>query len=1578
MKKKRVMAVLMAVVLMITTAFYFAPGAEAAEIATPTDTDEDQGYVVFDHAYADTDTSGMDFSSCELLVKTADPSIFTKNTDVVSNLDDVYMLQFDTREETESAYTYYIDKAELVEPNEKVFSISTEAPDEPVEDMADLTDLNTGEDALAEAAALPDVSLRGTTALIDTGASGSNVIKAVSILGGETEDDNGHGTRMRDAVIEINPDVKILSIKALDANGTAKVADIYAAVAYAIESDVSVINLSIASRRSAESELITGIIKEAAAKGIVVVGAAGNQGRDAAEYIPGCINESLVAGACDENGVRLQNSNYGATVDYNVVAQSTSEAAAKLTGLVTRYGADKLPVNEGIIFTTDYQAATQTDAEPVITTTEVTTTEETATEDAATEETTTEISTTEVTTTTETTETETPSNAGAWGGKDILDNLFHAQGSCASYVSSRLGLNPGYALVSDLRQYLINNGYYVKGYNGDYDTSTIAGCNALAEAVKSCNPVSGDIIIFYETVANGYDDANAMTHVGIINTTNGSGTINGGLLSYPSYDYDSVDDNNGARINKSIANWVHYATGDKQSRGFAVWSNQQRYGTIQVIKSLEQTSWNSNSDISGASYGVFKTYDAAQAGTNPVAYCAIKPSAAVGGIAFNNMSTYANSDINGNGNAVSLEIGQYYVREVKIPDSGYWKADMTVYGPFNVEPGKSLTVGVDPINYDSTAVSLSVTSDMTFNYTQIGPEQINPGTIQVIKSIEGTQSWNSNSDISGASYGVFKTYDAAQAGTNPVAYCAIKPSAAIGGIAFNNMSMYANSDINGNGSDVWLTPGQYYVREVKIPDSGYWKADMTVYGPFNVEPGKSLTVGVDPINYDSSAVSMNVTGSMTFNYTKIGPERIVRTSLSIEKSSALPDVTNGNSCYSLQGAKYNVYAGNSATGTPVATLVTDADGKASVDNLLPGQYTVKEAEAPRGFAIDTREYPVTTSATQPVLLRVSDRPVMDPIRILVTKENTVGTPIANAQYTVKFYKGVKMDTDPAQAGVPLDRSWIFKTDDTGKIQFGDDVRWFVNGDAFYHSAGGFIAMPEGTVTIQETSAPAGYILDPTVYVRQITPGTDASVSTFNAPTVTEQTTRGDLAFTKKNEDGEALANVKFLLRNDDSGESHIIYTDDNGYYSTASSYIVHSKDTNRDEKGCGIWFGDETLDDSRGALPYGTYTLKELRCPANKNTYKDIQPVTFTITENDQLYEIGDIINYKFPTLTTKAINSETGLNVAYAIDGETFAGIDTVSLKDLEIGHEYMLTMKAYSTLTGTYVAEDQKSFNAAQANMDVNTDVRFKLSADMAGTDIKIFEYLTDSAYPDETIAIEEDLNNEQQTIHFTKPSMGTTFLDDTTGTHMAYPGEKVKHTDKIAYTNLIPGIECKAKATLKYQDTGETVVDADGNELVKEIKFTPEEPDGAAYVTFEFDASLLTGRSITAFEEIYVKDRLVMSECNLNNEDQTITYDTPPTTEVTTTEETTTEVTTTEVTTTEETTTEITTTEETTTEITTTEVTTTTEITTTETEVTPPPSGPPTTGDKAPVSAVVLIFVAAAAGLVILGVVKKKKLK
>lgn len=66
--------------------------------------------------------------------------------------------------------------------------------------------------------------------------------------------------------------------------------------------------------------------------------------------------------------------------------------------------------------------------------------------------------------------------------------------------------------------------------------------------------------------------------------------------------------------------------------------------------------------------------------------------------------------------------------------------------------------------------------------------------------------------------------------------------------------------------------------------------------------------------------------------------------------------------------------------------------------------------------------------------------------------------------------------------------------------------------------------------------------------------------------------RGDLSFTKVDENGTPLANIAFSI-SDTKGESHIVWTDENGYYSTAASYIPHSYHTNQEEAGAGIWFG---------------------------------------------------------------------------------------------------------------------------------------------------------------------------------------------------------------------------------------------------------------------------------------------------------------------------------------------------------------------------------------------------------------------
>ena len=57
------------------------------------------------------------------------------------------------------------------------------------------------------------------------------------------------------------------------------------------------------------------------------------------------------------------------------------------------------------------------------------------------------------------------------------------------------------------------------------------------------------------------------------------------------------------------------------------------------------------------------------------------------------------------------------------------------------------------------------------------------------------------------------------------------------------------------------------------------------------------------------------------------------------------------------------------------------------------------------------------------------------------------------------------------------------------------------GDEFFKTSQGYNTLPLGTITIQETKAPKGYLLNEEIFVRQITSkGTTEGVETYNMPT----------------------------------------------------------------------------------------------------------------------------------------------------------------------------------------------------------------------------------------------------------------------------------------------------------------------------------------------------------------------------------------------------------------------------------------------------------------------------------------------
>lgn len=166
-------------------------------------------------------------------------------------------------------------------------------------------------------------------AIVDTGCPDAPaVVNRLSLIGGNPDDENGHGTMMLDAILDECPDARVLSIKALDEDGRANVRTIAHAIRVAAHAGADIINLSFAARGySAEIEHA---VMYARAQGCTAVAAAGNEGDDCHKYCPANIAGVCAVGATDAFGNPLSMSNENA--DAWVFASSTSEAAARMSG----------------------------------------------------------------------------------------------------------------------------------------------------------------------------------------------------------------------------------------------------------------------------------------------------------------------------------------------------------------------------------------------------------------------------------------------------------------------------------------------------------------------------------------------------------------------------------------------------------------------------------------------------------------------------------------------------------------------------------------------------------------------------------------------------------------------------------------------------------------------------------------------------------------------------------------------------------------------------------------------------------------------------------------------------------------------------------------------------------------------------------------------------------------------------------------------------------------------------------------------------------------------------------------------
>ena len=678
--------------------------------------------------------------------------------------------------------------------------------------------------------------------------------------------------------------------------------------------------------------------------------------------------------------------------------------------------------------------------------------------------------------------------------------------------------------------------------------------------------------------------------------------------------------------------------------------------------------------------------------------------------------------------------------------------------------------------------------------------------------------------------------------------------------------------------------------------------------------------------YFPNSAGGNVISKITPKY-PVRYYRVIKTVhkgyLTLHKDSSNKTLTDANDCYSLAGAEYGVYTDSNCS-NKVATLTTNVSGNANTVSLNPGRYYVKETKAPKGYFTDSQVYTADVSGanreSSPVKLSVSDNPANDPMAMLLGKYDGQKTyngagnlpqgsaTLAGAEFTVDYYATLdyKSYDDLKNADVKPTRSWTFKTNENGIANFKADD--FVSGDAFYYNSNNDPCIPRGTVVIRETKAPTGYVKSDDVSFQKIQENpTTGAVRTYNVPEVAEQVYRSDIEFTKKADNGsEHLAGVPFKVTSLTTGESHIAVTDENGYFSSASSWNAHDSNTNANDwaltasdtidstkldANAGFWFGNNSAldgngttstsdavkaDNKLGALPFDTYSIEELRCSANEG-YALIN-TTVTVTRDAKTIDLGTFDDPE-PEIHTTAYD---------ASDSDHYVGVGTVKISDkveyshLVAGKTYTVIGELHDAATGDAVTVNgqaitaEKTFTAEDSAGSVTLDYAFD-SYDLKGKTLVVYETLTDAKGA--KLAEHRNKSDVSQQVTVLTPKLSTSAVGDADNSKSVTAEGDVTVTDYVRYTGLTAGQTYTLTGTLMDKSTKKAFVDADGNPVTATAEFTAEAESGTATVTFTFNASSIkTGTKLIAFETLSTNGIEIADHKDINDIDQTVTVKAP----------------------------------------------------------------------------------------------------
>ena len=594
----------------------------------------------------------------------------------------------------------------------------------------------------------------------------------------------------------------------------------------------------------------------------------------------------------------------------------------------------------------------------------------------------------------------------------------------------------------------------------------------------------------------------------------------------------------------------------------------------------------------------------------------------------------------------------------------------------------------------------------------------------------------------------------------------------------------------------------------------------------------------------------------------------------LKKTSDNSSITDGNGIYSIAGATYGVYADKECN-NQLATLTTDESGNTETVEVRAGTLYIKELSAPAGYKVDKNVYSLKVEAGKTATLNVYDTPKatdtlieLFKIDMETQKHNAQGDAfLEGAEFTWKYYDGFyTKDNLPAEAT----RTWVTKTiaetDSEGAVHYVTRLadKYKVSGDSFYTQAGKNV-LPLGTLTVEETKAPDGYLLDGTymqadgseeqikgLYVTQIVEDGDLAIlSGSNQYKVSDKVIRGGVKIQKRDlETGDTSGQGSATLKD---AEFSITSLND-------SPVLVEGKLYKKNEVVKKIRTGiDGIASTSADLLPHGKYRIEETEAPDGYLT-DGVKPIDFSITENGKIVDLtdeahsiynqikrGDIEGVKIGAGTHQRL-ADVPFRITSKTTGESHV---IVTDKNGQFSTSSEWASHKHNTNAGQ-TSEDGIWFGTSEPDdskgallYDTYIIEELRCESNKGFQLIPPFEIIVSRNNLVIDLGTLTDDYEEEISIHTTATSKD--------GEKSVVAGKEVTIIDTVKLDGLKKGTKYQLKGWQMIKDENAELV-IDGKCVENSYTFTADDKDMKIEMQYTFNASALGGKDLVTFEELY----------------------------------------------------------------------------------------------------------------------------